>query len=265
MTSTATPRYQKQWRVDRARGITRTIPADSVREHLLHLLEGEATLRGIAEVSGIPLSVVARLARSRQSRVSRRVAAALLAVTTSELTQRSNPSGLVPKVGAVRRIRALHAIGHSASDIAAVSTLTERDVHDVVTQPGRWITQARWEAIARAYGHLSMTPGSSSKAREIAAAAGYPPPLAWDEEAIDDADAQPCEPDSDGGIDEVAVEAVMAGRRPEGLREPERIEAIRRLAEQGWADPDISATLGVTARTVLRLRQKHRISSRWSA
>ena len=82
------------------------------------------------------------------------------------LTQRPNPDGFVPKVGAVRRIRALQAIGHCARDIAAATSLTERDIYLVVNQAGRWITQARWEAVAHAYDQLSMTPGHSSKARD---------------------------------------------------------------------------------------------------
>ena len=63
-------------------------------------------------------------------------------------------------------------IGHCARDIADATTLTEREVYLVVNQAGRWITQARWEAVAQAYDRLSMTPGHSVKARSIAAAAG---------------------------------------------------------------------------------------------
>ena len=182
MTATATLRYQKQWRLERSRGLKRTRPADPVRGHLQELLRGHASLRGIADVSGIPVSVVARIANGGQRTVSNRVAIALLEVTLTALTQRPNPDGFVPKVGAVRRIRALQAIGHCARDIAAATSLTERDIYLVVNQAGRWITQARWEAVAHAYDQLSMTPGHSSKARAIATAVGYPPPLAWDED-----------------------------------------------------------------------------------
>ena len=186
MTSTATLRYQKQWRLERGRGLYRTVSADTVREHLRDLLRGEASLRGIAEVSGVPTSVVARISSGQQPTVTRRVSSALMKITPHDLTARPNAAGFVPKVGAVRRIRALQAIGHCARDIADATTLTEREVYLVVNQAGRWITQARWEAVAQAYDRLSMTPGHSVKARSIAAAAGYPPPLAWDDDAIDD-------------------------------------------------------------------------------
>ena len=266
MTATATLRYQKQWRLERSRGLTRTRPADAVRGHLQELLRGHASLRGIADISGIPVSVVARIANGGQSTVSNRVATALLEVTLTALTQRPNPDGFVPKVGAVRRIRALQAIGHCARDIAAATSLTERDIYLVVNQAGRWITQARWEAVAHAYDQLSMTPGHSSRARAIATAAGYPPPLAWDEDDIDDADAEPATPGEDPeDLDEVAVQALMAGRQPAGLREIERVAAVRRLAEHGWSDHSIGRQLGVCDRTVLRLRQTHQIRSGWSA
>jgi hypothetical protein len=266
MSTTATLRYQKQWRIDRARGITRTVPAEPIRTHLHELLRAETSLRGIAEVAGIPVTVVARVANGRQPTVTRRIATALLEVTTADLTRRPNPAGFVPKVGAVRRIRALQAIGHCARDIAAATNLTERDVYLIVNQAGRWITQARWDAVTDAYDRLSMTPGHSAKARAIAAAAGYPQPLAWEEEAIDDPTAGPVEAGEDAlTVDEVAVEAAMSGRRPHGLREAERVEVVRRLAQQGWSDQGIGRQLGVCDRTVLRLRQAHRISSGWSA
>lgn len=58
---------------------------------------------------------------------------------------------------------------------------------------------------------------------------------------------------------------IMGGRRPNGLREPERIEAVRRLAAHGWTDLGIARQLGVCDRTVLRWRQRHGIKSRWVA
>lgn len=270
MTTTATLRYQKQWRLERGRGLYRTVTADTVREHLRDLLRGEASLRGIAEVSGVPTSVVARISSGRQPTVTRRVSSALMKITPHDLTARPNAAGFVPKVGAVRRIRALQAIGHCARDIAEATTLTEREVYLVVNQAGRWITQARWEAVAQAYDRLSMTPGRSVKARSIAAAAGYPPPLAWDDDAIDDVHATPTgisaeAGDGVGDVDEVAVQAVMSGRRPVGLRQDERVEALRRLVDHGWSDEAIADRLGVCSRTVLRLRQAHGLASRWSA
>lgn len=263
--SAAALRYQKQWRLERAKGISRTVPAGPVRVHVQQLLDGEASVRGIADVSGIPAAVVSRIARGQQPTVTKRVAKALLEVTASDLTRRSNGAGFVPKIGAVRRIRALQAIGHCARDIAAATTLTEHEVYLIVNQAGRWITQARWLAVATAYDRLSMTPGQSSKARAIAVAAGYPPPLAWDEDAIDDAAAAPAIDDEWAELDEVAVEAVMSGRLPTGLREVERIEAVRRLADRGCSDQQIGQRLGICSRTVLRLRQQHEIASRWSA
>lgn len=265
MTTAAARRYGQQWRADRAQGIARTVPAAPIRRHLELLVTQQASYRGIGEVSGVSVSVVARIAGGRQQTVSRRVADALLNVTAADLTRRPNPAGFVPKVGAVRRIRALQAIGHCARNIAAATTLTEAEVYLIVNQAGRWITRARWEAVATAYEHLSMTPGDSAKARAVAAAAGYPTPLAWDDDALDDELATVAEQVVDVDlVDEVAVAAAMAGRRPVGLRPAERVEAVRRLAELGCADSAIADRLGVCDRTVLRWRQEHQIPSRWA-
>ena len=171
-------------------------------------------MRGIAEVSGIPAVVMSRLAGGKQPTVTRRVAAALTQVTVADLTRRDNPAGFVPKVGAVRRIQALQAIGHPAREIAASAGLTEREIYFIVNQKGRWISQARWVAVATAYAELSMTPGCSAKAQAIAAGAGYPPPLAGDDEDLDDPSAAAVGIDE---VDEVAVEAVMGWRHPTSL------------------------------------------------
>lgn len=93
-------RYQKRWRYDRAHGITRTMPAEPIRTHLRDLIERGASVRGIGEVAGVPTSVVSRIARGQQPTVTRRLAAALGAVTMSSLTGRPNPEGFVPKIGA---------------------------------------------------------------------------------------------------------------------------------------------------------------------
>lgn len=258
-------RYQKRWRYDRAHGITRTMPADPIRTHLRDLIEGGASVRGIGEVAGVPASVVSRIARGQQPTVTRRLAAALGAVTMSSLTGRANPQGFVPKIGAVRRIQAMQALGHSAKDIAAGTGLGDRDVYNVVNQAGQWISRAKWEAIVAAYQALSMTLGTNRHALIAARRAGYPPPLAWDEEDLDDPHGRPRhDARGDHVVDEVAVEAGASGRHTT-LTGRERAEVVRWLAGGGCSDATIAARLRVSDRTVLRIRLRHGIASRWVA
>lgn len=68
----------------------------------------------------------------------------------------------------------------------------------------------------------------------------------------------------DGHLDEIAIERAMHGD-PVRLTEPERAEAIRRLAARGLSDNAIATRLHCDNRTVLRWRQSLGVESEWSA
>jgi DNA-directed RNA polymerase specialized sigma24 family protein len=107
------------------------------------------------------------------------------------------------------------------------------------------------------YNELSMTPGPSPRSRRLAKAKGWPPPLAFDDETIDDPDVQPnrgwgavAEP-----IDEVAVLRALRSRDTR-LRPVERAEVVRRLTDAGMSATEIAARLGIAPRSVQRIRSK---------
>jgi hypothetical protein len=64
----------------------------------------------------------------------------------------------------------------------------------------------------------------------------------------------------DGHLDEIAVERAMHGD-PVRLTEPERVEAVRRLAARGLSDSAIGRLLHCSDRTVLRWRQSHGVEA----
>ncbi|MFE4915881.1 hypothetical protein ACFRCX_30725 [Streptomyces sp. NPDC056652] len=105
---------------------------------------------------------------------------------TGEVTQ-----GNVSSVGAVRRIRALYALGHYQYQIAELSGLSRDFVSDLAA--GQWaaLSVDRDRAVRRAYDQLAMTVGTSWKTRRWAERKGWVPPLAWDDDAIDDPKAFP--------------------------------------------------------------------------
>ncbi|MGS2592072.1 hypothetical protein [Streptomyces hebeiensis] len=94
-------------------------------------------------------------------------------------------------VGAVRRIRALYALGHFQYEIASACGLSRDFVSDLAA--GNWLSLAveRDVSIRRAYDRLGMTVGGSWKTRRWAERKGWVPPLAWDDDTIDDPDAVP--------------------------------------------------------------------------
>jgi hypothetical protein len=122
---------------------------------------------------------------------------------------------------------------------------------------------------------MSMLLGPSSQTRARAARLGYKPPLAWDDDTIDDpttedyahipqpeytkvlhpgisAAEQGNSPDL---IDEIAVEQAMTGRRVT-LNRAETSEAITRLTAMGESAEEIGQRLGMSARNVVRFRAR---------
>lgn len=100
-----------------------------------------------------------------------------------------NDPAWVDNTGVVRRRRALAAIGWSLTDLAPYFGTTWQTVGmHAAGDRVRRDTLDRWRAV---YEQLSMTIGPSRQAREYAQRQGWAPPLAWDDDTIDDPDASP--------------------------------------------------------------------------
>lgn len=187
--TTAEYRYQKRWRYDRAHGHTRTMPAQPVRAHIDALYMAGMSLSSIASAAGSTKSTVHNIFTGRNPSIRKTTAAKILAVT-APLDRPRDPDDetFVPKVGAVRRIQALQALGWRHDDMRAHSGVI---THLVLSQPGGWITWRNHARIAAMYSALCMTPGPSAATRTRAVRRGWAPPLAWDEDSIDDPHAEP--------------------------------------------------------------------------
>lgn len=184
--------YQKRWTYDRHRGIDRSlVPASAVREHLAHLHRSGLSLRAIGDTANVSPTVISRVLNGKTGDLQRPVAARLLAVTARDVYERPNAAGFVPKVGAVRRIRALYAIGWTGDQVNQTAARSARFAQNLLNQPGDWITLDTWRAVARAYDQLWDKPGPSTVNRRRAKTAGWAPPMAYDDETIDDPAATP--------------------------------------------------------------------------
>ena len=187
-------RYQKRYRLDQARGVDRsTVPAGSVLAHVESLIAAGATQAGIARAAGVSPTTISRLRQGRMSTMQRRAAGSILRVTITAVLGRPDPDGFVPRLGAVRRVRALQAMGWSYEAMGEHTPGNRWLARNVVCQPGEWITRDTHDQIVALYDRLAMTHGPSAITGRRAARAGHAPPLAWDDDAIDDPAARPVE------------------------------------------------------------------------
>lgn len=168
------------------------VDATMVKRHLRRLHEAGIGTRRIAELAGIT-GVTVRVIRNKdQERVHPNTAARILAVPLPDVPHADcvADSALITAVGTQRRLRALVALGHTQEQIC-VHLGIEPNAFSRVMLHQSTVTAQFARRVAAVYQQLQMQPGPSLHARRRAAEAGWPPPLAWDDETIDFPDAQP--------------------------------------------------------------------------
>lgn len=250
------PGYCKRYRFDVARGIDRSPrPIDEVRPHVVALMDAGGSARAIAEVAACSPTTIRQIAAGRTTTVKRALAARLVRVRVQDLLDRDGPRDRLPATGAVRRVQALLALGHSHATITAAMPGRHQSL-DVLDARQRWVFRDVHHAVVVAYEQLSMTPGTSRVTRSRALARGYVPPLAWDDDTIDDPTATPYRPDAEpaGEPDHAAIARALAGDTV-ALHPAERAVVVHELTSRGLPAPTIADRLGVHVRTVERDRR----------
>lgn len=186
------PAWAKKWRYDHHRGIRRYADAAPVRAHIQTLYQAGASYRAIAELAGVSIHVVCQVAKG-QRHVRSVNATKIMALTSARIFDRGGADDFVPSIGSVRRMQALAALGHSAQTIADAMGpgATAHVVRNIRSIRSRWISRLNHDRARAAYDQLWDQPGTSHQTRAAAQRAGYAPPLAWDDDTIDDPIAQP--------------------------------------------------------------------------
>lgn len=160
-------------------------------------------------------------------------------------------AGRVDPTGTRRRIQALQALGWTTAHIAeAGGFVSEAAVQKVVTDSTSWVFRTTVNRAARAYASLSMRPGPSRIGAARAARAGWPPPLAWDDDTIDDPTAEPYRPRPRRErnpelrqVDPVVVERALAGQ-PVHANQAERAEVLSRWIRTGRSRAELDRIQG---------------------
>lgn len=188
-------------RRDRAYGIQSYIDAQPARDHVSALGQQGMGWKRVARTAGLSPSTVWKLmygdpARGREpnKRIRPATAEAILSVEL-DLADGARIDGL----GVARRLQALVALGWSMSKLADCLGVHPTNFTPII-HGRRDTTVGTDRAVRDLYDALSMTlppesrhheKSSATRARRYAVIAGWAPPLAWDDDALDDAAAVP--------------------------------------------------------------------------
>lgn len=170
---------------------------------------------------------------------------------------------IVSETGTIRRLQALCAIGWTQGEIGARLGVTRSRVSNIIRRNARYgVTRATARRVAAVYDELSMTVRvgrEATRMRRFAVSKGWAPPLAWDDDTIDDPKARPVglhdHHRAKKGLDESAIERRMAGDRTAKTRGPENFEVVRRLLAEGRSQRWISIHTGLKAERYISREQ----------
>ena len=172
--------------------------AEPARLHLKELEAAGVTWAQSAAVAGVSPARVQAMMQGKTRRIRHSSAEKLLAVTVQAAVERD--TRLTGSTGTLRRLQALMACGWTKAALAAELGIASSNLSEIL---GRNRVQEKTRrAVCEAYDRLwNVTPPAptkrarteSERARRLAAANGWPPPLAWDDDVIDLPDGTPAE------------------------------------------------------------------------
>ena len=184
------PRYFKEYRRDRLRGIDRSNrDATPIRELFEQLARDQTLLQpAIAARFGISRNLVWEIMNGRKT-----VRPATYDKIMSGRVDTLPDGVLLPAIGSKRRLQGLQWLGHRECDIDPVLARHGSGATcSRLLSPGRtWLQRRTVLAVNATYDELWRRPGPSSRTAKRAAAKGWVSPLAWNDDTIDDPTALP--------------------------------------------------------------------------
>lgn len=235
------------------------VDAQPVREHLRTLAAAGIGWRRAAGLARVSTGAVSRILygspgqRPPSQRVRPHTAAAILAVTPS--SDQLAAGALTDSTGSKRRLQALVATGWSQARLARELGLTGANFGAMLRCDQ--VTAGTARAVSELYDQLWDQPPpehdqrariAASRARRYAAERGWAPPLAWDDDLIDDPGAGPAE----------------GWKRPAKRRSADLADEAQELFRRdGYTREHAAARLGVAPSTLdMALRRAHSASQR---
>lgn len=236
------------------------VDAEPARLHLQELQAIGLGRRRISELTGLDPSTIRRIQHGR-AQVRHATAESILAVSAA--LEVLAGTARVDATGSHRRLQALVAVGWSQRRLAERLGISPANFGTMMRRPRVLASKAR--SIRDLYEELWDTvPECQStqerlavvRARAFAVARGWAPPMAWNEEDIDNPDAAPATGESTYGIDDVAIERALAGDKTVSLTPEERAEAVRIGTAEHLSAKALAKLLGASSRTIVRNRKK---------
>lgn len=246
-------RYRKLRAYNRLDGMR--VDAEPVKQHLDYLLAHGIGTPQIAKLTGVSSRTLQGIRQQRHPKMQKRLVAAVLGVRPC--IENMAPGAFIPARGARRRIQALVAVGWTQTAIADMLGQPIQAVNHILRMPEDMkITVRTHREVADLYEKVShLVPANDGAARygyiravRMGQREGWVPPLAWDD--IDTDPKPPTPPAIEHTV--IPVNRDLADMMTIAAREV----AVKRLWECRHSDPLIAQELGITPRTVLRIRQR---------
>ena len=163
------------------------------REHIAALRRFGLGHRAIAHLTGLSDRLIEQTVSPGESAyrkwIHRDTEAAILAARFD--LDALAPHHQIDSCGTVRRIRALARMGWSQTYLAQRLGISVQGVAKFLQPNKRYITVRNARAVRDLYDELAWQWGPSTAFAKTAQARGWPIPLAWDDETIDDPAAEP--------------------------------------------------------------------------
>ncbi|MFJ7999031.1 hypothetical protein ACIQ7D_18050 [Streptomyces sp. NPDC096310] len=241
---TAMRRAEKLRALHRQRGRNGFQNRTAVTNHLRTLLDHGWSGQQVATAAHISRKTVWNILNSDLPTVRHDTAQAILSLTPTE-----RPDGMVPAIGAKRRVHALAAMGWPIAWTATQIDMSYTGLRDVSAGRTKSIQRTYYTAICNLYRTHAMRPGPSEAARRIASTKGWATAVAWDEEAIDNPAATP-----EGAVptSQLTRDELAAYRRTE----------VEHLASFDLPEDDIARRLGLGVSTVHAIVRELRTGQR---
>lgn len=99
--------------------------------------------------------------------------------------------GPIPITGTSRRLQALCAIGWPQAELSRRTGIPRCTISHLIRADIERTSRRNATLVHDVFDRLCMTPGPSQWQRQRARASGWAPPLAWDDDTIDDPTAKP--------------------------------------------------------------------------